>query len=112
MISSISASQGSFLNGRAFLVGDALVHCQPNTGQGTNLAALEAMTLVEMIVEHASGASGNEAKFLAQQAWQQAATDWSQRMLEIADTQRLRSKTFATDFLGTSNTGTQSQASF
>lgn len=49
IISSIASTRAAFFNNRLFLIGDALAQKQPNTAQGVNCAAKDAMELVSMI---------------------------------------------------------------
>ena len=49
IVSSISSKRAAFFDNRLFLIGDALAQKQPNTAQGVNYAAIDAMSLGDMI---------------------------------------------------------------
>ena len=70
------------MNNRLFLIGDALAQVQPNTGQGTNLAALDAMMLGDVV----KGDLSAEA--------------WERRVLEVSGQESAKAKGFAKGWLG------------
>lgn len=83
VISSISSERAAFFNSRLFLVGDALAQKQPNTAQGTNHAAMTAISVVDVITGKKS------------------AEEWEEQALESSDRERLRSIAFASQWLCT-----------
>ena len=83
VISSTSYPRAAYFNNRLFFIGDALAQKQPNTAQGTNLAAMDAMSLANMVA----------AKMSPQ--------EWEERVLETAERERLGSIAFASQRLCT-----------
>lgn len=81
IISSVSSQQAAFFHNRLFLIGDALAQKQPNTAQGVNLAAMDAMSLADVI--------GGKMR----------PQEWEEQALERADRERLRSVAFASWYL-------------
>ena len=83
IISSISSPRAAYFDNRLFLIGDALTQLQPNTGQGTNLAAMDAMLLSDMIA----------GKLTPQ--------EWEEQVLELSERERFRAIAFASKWLCT-----------
>lgn len=81
IVSSISSPRAAFCNNRLFLIGDALSQKQPNTAQGVNMAALDAMTLVDSIAGKVSP------------------EEWEKEAVERAEMEKLRSVAFASYYL-------------
>lgn len=81
IVSTINSPRAAFHNNRLFIIGDALSQKQPNTAQGVNMAALDAMTLVDMI----------GGKINPQQ--------WNDETVERAEIEKLRSVAFASCYL-------------
>ena len=77
VVSTIHAPQASYLNHRLFLIGDALTQLQPNTGQGTNFAAMDAMLLANVF-------SG-----------EMSPQEWETRVLEASRREQVRAVAFA-----------------
>ncbi|GAM88646.1 hypothetical protein ANO11243_066800 [Dothideomycetidae sp. 11243] len=50
VVSSICCPQAAFFDDRVFLIGDALLQCQPNTAQGANFATHHAATLDKRMI--------------------------------------------------------------
>ena len=48
LIATICAPQAAYFDNRLFLIGDAMCQLQPNTGQGTTFAAMDAMLLADV----------------------------------------------------------------
>ncbi|KAK3725387.1 hypothetical protein LTR37_000357 [Vermiconidia calcicola] len=85
VISSVMSPRARYMNDRLFLIGDALAQVQPNTGQGTNLAALDAMLLADVVKGDLS------------------AEEWEKRVLEVSQEESAKAKGFAKQWLGELN---------
>ena len=83
VVSTIHAPQAAYMGGRLFLIGDALTQLQPNTGQGTNMAAMDAMLLADVF------------------AGQMTAEEWNRQVVETSAKEQVRAVEFAGRFLGT-----------
>lgn len=83
IISSIASPRAAYFNNRLFLIGDALSQKQPNTGQGTNLAATDATSLVSMIAGDISPA------------------EWEAQVVKASQRERLKSVAFASGWMCT-----------
>ena len=81
LIGTVSAPRASYFNSRLFLIGDALAQLQPNTAQGTNFAAMGAMTLSQV--------------FKGEMSPEQ----WETRMLEAVEREKARAVAFASGWL-------------
>jgi 2-polyprenyl-6-methoxyphenol hydroxylase-like FAD-dependent oxidoreductase len=81
LISSVEYPNAAYFNGKLFFVGDALVLMQPNTAQGTNHAAMEAMLLAKVF----DGTISVE--------------EWEKQVQENAHVERPRSRDFARQWL-------------
>ncbi len=81
VISSVMAPKATAFDNRLFFIGDALVQLQPNSGQGTNHAAREAVSLAEVF------------------AGSITAEEWEAKVLETARAERLTSQEFPKKWL-------------
>ena len=81
VVSTSSCPRASHMNNRLFLIGDALAQVQPNTAQGTNLAAMGAMTLAKVF------------------AGEMGAEEWEERMLGTIEREKARAVAFASGWL-------------
>lgn len=48
VVTTIHAPKAAYMDNRLFLIGDAQTQLQPNSGQGTNFAAMDAMLLARV----------------------------------------------------------------
>lgn len=88
VISSISAPRAAYFNNRLFLIGDALTQSQPNVGMGTNMAAMGAMSLVDVIGSAGKGPIDDVE-----------VGKWEKKLLQESELIRVRSTAFASWFL-------------
>ncbi len=83
LITSTANSQASFFNDRVFMIGDALAQKQPNTAQGVNFAAKNALDLADMV------------------AGKMTARQWEQLVVGEGERERARSVAFGSWYLST-----------
>jgi 2-polyprenyl-6-methoxyphenol hydroxylase-like FAD-dependent oxidoreductase len=81
VVSTICAPQAAYFNNRLFLIGDAMCQLQPNTGQGTNFAAMDAMLLAQVF------------------AGEMSPEDWNGRVVGASQKEQARAVEFASGFL-------------
>ena len=77
LITTVSAPRAAYFHNRLFLIGDAMTQLQPNTGQGTNMAAMDAMLLGRVFSREIS------------------ATEWEVQVLETSWMEQRRAVVFA-----------------
>jgi 2-polyprenyl-6-methoxyphenol hydroxylase-like FAD-dependent oxidoreductase len=91
IVASIAPDQASFMGHRVFLIGDALFQMQPNSGQGSNMAAFGATTLATAIQKASTDLSETERRRVFQ--------DWEYNILDRGCMERVRSVMWAHIFL-------------
>jgi 2-polyprenyl-6-methoxyphenol hydroxylase-like FAD-dependent oxidoreductase len=91
VVASIAPDQASFMGHRVFLIGDALFQLQPNSGQGSNMAAFGATTLAVAIQKASTDLSGTERRRIFQ--------NWEYDILDRGCSERVRSVMWAHIFL-------------
>jgi 2-polyprenyl-6-methoxyphenol hydroxylase-like FAD-dependent oxidoreductase len=91
VVASIAPDQASFMGHRVFLIGDALFQLQPNSGQGSNMAAFGATNLAMAIQKASTDLSETERRRIFQ--------NWEYRILDRGCSERVRSVMWAHIFL-------------
>ena len=91
VVSSHCSEQAAFLGNRLFLIGDALVQCQPNNAQSTNMAAFGATTLVDAICRANTLDTAQEKAVVFR--------DWERTMLTEGELSRRMSVLYGNFFL-------------
>lgn len=91
VVASIAPPQASYMDHRVFLIGDALFQVQPNSGQGSNVAAIGATTLAVAIQKAPSCPSETERRHLF--------CDWEYKILDTGCLERVRSIVWGHAFL-------------
>jgi 2-polyprenyl-6-methoxyphenol hydroxylase-like FAD-dependent oxidoreductase len=81
IVSTICAPQAAYFNNRLFLIGDAMCQLQPNTGQGTNFAAMDAMLLAQVF------------------AGEMRAEEWNEQVVDASLKEQARAVEFASGLL-------------
>lgn len=88
VISSVSAPRAAYFDNRLFLIGDALTQPQPNVGMGTNMAAMGAMSLADVIGPVGTGPISEEK-----------VREWERKILQESELTRVWSTAFASWFM-------------
>ena len=89
LVTSVCTPKATAFDEKLFFIGDALVQMQPNTGEGVNHAAFEAMGLAEVF----AGRMGVGA--------------WEEEVLGVARKEMERSREFPKGMLGTGPEGVE-----